>query len=110
MDEQGRTWQRRFAGHPAQARAVRTWVHALLGDDADAELVASELFAATALGRDAVTMTVSTAGSRIRIYATSLDPLTATDTHGPWRPLVDGIADAVGSDTYTVWADLTVSP
>jgi len=112
MDELGHTWTRRFAGRPEQAGSVRAWVRTLLVDTddnavSDAVLVASELFTAAVLDRDAVTMTVSTAGSRIRVYATSPTPLTVSHTYGPWRPLVEGLATAVGSDEYTVWVDLT---
>jgi len=115
MDEQGHTWQRRFEGRPEQARAVRAWVRGLLSKDvhadvvAGAELVASELFTAAGLDRDAADMTVSTAGSRIRVYATSPTPLTVSRTHGPWRPLVEGLADTVEANERTVWADLHVA-
>ncbi|WP_331766999.1 hypothetical protein [Embleya sp. NBC_00896] len=116
MNEQGHTWQRRFEGRPEQARAVRAWVRNLLSDCMGnetvraAELVASELFTAAGLDRDAADMTVSTAGSRIRVYATSPELLGVIDTHGPWRALVDGLTDTTGSDTHTLWAGLHDTP
>ncbi|MFD5796351.1 hypothetical protein ACFWIO_23035 [Streptomyces diastatochromogenes] len=75
----------------------------------DAPLIANELFVAVlSSGAAAVDMTLSTAGSRIRIIATGPHPLPLTSSHGPGWALVSGLADLTGlsTDECGLWAQL----
>jgi hypothetical protein len=122
MSSTGHTWRMPFAGNAEQARSVRVWVLARVcehaadedlspGADqlADVVLMAHELFVAVLATRpEKVTMTVSTDGPRVRIYATGPHPLPLRSRRG--TGLVQGLAVACGSqdEDRTVWAEIRI--
>ncbi|MEU6098655.1 hypothetical protein [Streptomyces sp. NPDC047079] len=78
----------------------------------DAPLIADELFVAVlGAGAPAIEMTLSTAGSRIRITAQGTDPLPLIYSHGPGWTLVNGLTDRAGmtTDESGLWAQLGTS-
>jgi hypothetical protein len=108
MPESGHTWQKAFKGEAVEAAHVRLWVAGRMHHP-DAPLIANELFVAVlGSGATAVEMTVSTAGSRIRIVATGPHPLPLTSSHGPGWAVVSGLAHSTGlsTDECGLWAQL----
>lgn len=106
MPESGHTWRKAFTGLPEEARNVRVWAISHLGHP-DVPLIAHELFAAVLGARpDSIEMTLSTAGTRIRIAAHSVKPLPFLQTHGPGAILIAQLANACGvaEDGQTLWA------
>lgn len=86
MPESGHAWQRAFKGEPLEAAHVRLWTAGRV-HHADAPLLAHELYVAVlSSGTPVIEMTLSTAGSRVRITALGQDPLPVLSAHGPaWR-------------------------
>ncbi|MFD7994560.1 hypothetical protein [Streptomyces mexicanus] len=111
-DAAGQSWQRTFKGLPEQARAARKWARARVGPapvEQDVEQVAGELFAAVlGSGPDVITVTVSTAGDRVRLIATGPEELPARHTHGPGRAVITGLSNLSGvtPDGRGLWAQL----
>ncbi|MFI6689052.1 hypothetical protein [Streptomyces sp. NPDC050485] len=106
MPESGHTWRKAFKGIPEEARNVRVWTAGRLGHP-DAPLIANELFAAVLGARpDSIEMTLSTAGTRIRIAAHGFVPLSFLQIHGPGVILISQLANASGvsEDGQTLWA------
>lgn len=106
MSESGHTWQRAFKARPAEAAAVRSWTSGR-AMHLDAPLVAHELFVSV-LGTqpDAIDMTISTAGRRIRITAEGPIELTPRHTHGPGWQIVSALSLRTGvtPDCCGLWA------
>ncbi|MFH8530445.1 hypothetical protein ACH4GE_18745 [Streptomyces tendae] len=109
MPETGQSWQRTFKGLPDQARAARKWGRERV-EHADVEQVLGELFAAV-LGSapDLITVTVSTAGDRLRLTAVGPEDLPARHTHGPGRRIIAALSarSGVTPDGCGLWAQLT---
>lgn len=109
MGETGQSWQRRFEALPEQAAAARRWTRARV-ELHDAEQIVGELFIAL-LGTvpDAITLTLSTAGTRVRITATGPVELPVSRTHGPGRHIVRALSRVSGitPDGRGLWAQLT---
>lgn len=108
MSEAGRTWRLAFKGHPSEAADVRAWTGKRSAHP-DAPLVAHELFVAVlGSGADLIEMTLSTAGSRLRITATGPEPLPARHSHGPGWRIVDGLSriSGVTVDERGLWAEI----
>lgn len=108
MPEWGHTWQKAFKGEPIEAAHVRLWTAGRV-QHPDAPLIANELFVAVLTsGATAIEMTLSTAGTRIRIVATGPDPLPLTSSYGPGRKLLAGLATLTGlsTDECSLWAQL----
>ena len=108
MPESGRSWQKPFKGLPVEAAHVRLST-AGRAHHPDAPLIADELFVAVlGSGAPVVEMTLSTAGSRIRITAQGPDPLPLLYSHGPAWTLVTGLAHSAGltTDECGLWAQL----
>ncbi|MGW0134814.1 hypothetical protein [Streptomyces sp. NPDC003299] len=102
----GSSWQKTFKALPEQARAARRWARGHV-DRSDVEQVVAELFVAVlGSGPDMVTVTVSTAGSRVRLTATGPEDLAARHTHGPGRTIIDGLSarSGVTPDGCGLWA------
>jgi hypothetical protein len=111
MPESGHTWRKAFKGEPREAAHVRLWTAGRVSHP-DAPLIADELYVAVlGSGAPAVEMTLSTAGSRIRITAEGPDPLSLLHSHGPGWRIVAGLADRHGltTDERGVWAQLGAS-
>jgi hypothetical protein len=108
MSEAGRTWRRPFKGHPSEAAAVRAWTTKRATHD-DAAQVANELFVAVLdSGADIIDVTLSTAGSRLRITATGTEVLSVRHSHGPGWVIVAGLSRTTGvtDDEHGLWAQL----
>lgn len=108
MPESGHTWQKAFKGESIEAAHVRLWTAGRVKHP-DAPLIANELFVAVlSSGAPAVEMTLSTAGSRIRLVATGPDPLPITSSHGPGWAILIGLATLAGlsTDERGLWAQL----
>lgn len=104
----GQSWQRAFPAEAVQAAAARAWVRTHARHQ-DAESIAGELFlAALAVRPAAVSMTVSTAGPRVRILAAADRPLPLHALHGPGRVILAALAASHGVtvDDCGVWAEL----
>jgi hypothetical protein len=111
MPEVGRSWQKAFKGEPIEATHVRLWTTGRVKHP-DAPLIAHELYVAVlGSGSPIVEMTLSTAGRRIRITATGLDPLPLINSHGPGWQIITGLADRTGltTDECGLWAQLGAS-
>ncbi|MFJ9754985.1 hypothetical protein [Streptomyces sp. NPDC101149] len=111
MPETGRSWQKAFKGEPIEAAHVRLWTAGRVHHP-DAPLIADELFVAVlGSGAPAIEMTLSTAGSRIRITARGTDPLPLIYSHGPGWTLVSALAHLAGmtTDEHGLWAQLGTS-
>ena len=112
MPESGHTWRKSFKGEPIEAPHVRLWTRGRV-QHPDAPLLANELFVAVlSSGASAIEVTLSTAGSRIRITAHGPDPLEIIHSHGPGWRIVAGLAASSGltTDERGVWALLEVRP
>ncbi|WP_262505530.1 hypothetical protein [Streptomyces sp. TRM68367] len=75
----------------------------------DAPLIADELYVAVlASGAPVIQMTLSTAGSRIRITATGPDPLALISSRGPGWQIITGLCHSAGltTDECGLWAQL----
>ncbi|GGU42981.1 hypothetical protein [Streptomyces violascens] len=106
MPESGHTWRKAFKGLPEEARTVRVWTAGRLGHP-DAPLIANELFTAVlGAGPDSIEMTLSTAGTRIRIAADGSVQLSFLQTRGPGAILVGQLSasSGVSEDGQTLWA------
>jgi hypothetical protein len=106
MTTDGQSWQRAFKGLPDEARAVRQWTRGRLAHP-DSEQVANELFTAILGSRpDVITVTLSTAGRRLRITATGPAELPARLTHGPGRQIIRALSalSGVTPDSRGMWA------
>jgi hypothetical protein len=102
----GQSWQRTFKALPIEARAARRWVRTR-ADHPDAEQVAAELYVAVlGSGPDLITMTVSTAGNRIRLAAVGPEDLDTSHTHGPGRCIIDNLSahSGITTDGCGLWA------
>ncbi len=111
MPESGHTWQKHFKGEPVEAAHVRLWTAGRVKHP-DAPLIAHELYVAVlGSGAPAIEMTLSTAGTRIRITAQGLDPLPLLSSHGPGWTLITGLAHLAGltTDECGLWAQLGTS-
>ena len=112
MSETGNTWRRPFKGHPSEAAQVRAWTRTRTPHD-DAPQVAHELFVAVlATDPDTVEMTLSTAGTRLRITATGPNPLPLRHSHGPGWPIVAALSRSTGvtTDEHGLWAQIEATP
>jgi len=110
MPESGHTWRKAFKGEPIEAAHVRLWTRGRVKHP-DAPPIANELYVAVLkAGADVITMTLSTAGSRIRITAEGAEPLPVTFSHGPGWILVNGLAHLSGitTDECGIWAQLGI--
>jgi len=99
---------RTFKGHPVEAAEVRAWT-ATRATHPDAPAVANELFVAIlGTGADAVEVTLSTAGDRLRVAATGPEPLPLRHSHGPGWRIVAGLSrtNGVTVDERGLWARL----
>lgn len=108
MPESGQSWQKAFKAEPIEARHVRLWTAGRVKHP-DLPLIADELFLAVlSSGAPVVEMTLSTAGTRIRVIASGPDPLPITSSHGPGWTIVSGLADRTGlsTDECGLWAQL----
>jgi hypothetical protein len=108
MPESGHTWQKAFKGEPIEAPHVRLWTAGRVHHP-DAPLIADELFVAVlGSGAPVVEMTLSTAGSRLRITAAGDDPLPLIHSHGPGWLIVTGLSHSAGltTDECGLWAQL----
>ncbi|MGW3724133.1 hypothetical protein [Streptomyces sp. NPDC000851] len=108
MPESGHTWQKAFKAEPIEAAHVRLWTAGRVKHP-DAPLVANELYVAVlGSGAPVVDMTLSTAGTRIRITAQGTDPLPLINSHGPGWRIVTGLATLSGltTDERGLWAQL----
>jgi len=108
MGESGHTWQKAFKAEPIEARHVRLWTAGRVRHP-DAPLIANELYVAVlGSGAPVVEMTLSTAGTRIRITAHGPDPLPLINSHGPGWQIIHGLATLAGltSDECGLWAQL----
>lgn len=111
MPESGHTWRKAFKGEPIEAAHVRLWTAGRVKHP-DAPLIANELYVAVlGSGAPVVEMTLSTAGTRIRITAQGDDPLPLIHSHGPGREIVQAIAHMSGltTDECGLWAQLGTS-
>jgi hypothetical protein len=108
----GHTWQKAFKGEPIEASHVRLWTRGRVTHP-DAPLIADELFAAVlGSGAPTVEMTLSTAGSRIRITAQGPDPLPIIHSHGPGWSILTGLCRTAGltTDETGLWGLLEGQP
>ncbi|MFF9123144.1 hypothetical protein ACF09J_07580 [Streptomyces sp. NPDC014889] len=111
MPESGRSWQKAFKAEPIEAAHVRLWTAGRVRHP-DAPLLAHELYVAVlGSGAAVIEMTLSTAGSRIRITAQGPDPLPLIYSHGPGWTLICGVASRAGltTDECGLWAQLGAS-
>ncbi|MFJ9353776.1 hypothetical protein [Streptomyces mirabilis] len=109
MSESGQSWRREFKAHPAEACQVRQWVRARL-ERLDAQQVAHELFVAVmTTGTEAVEMTLSTAGPRVRIASAGSVELALRHCYGAGFYIVDGLSaqSGVNTDGHGLWALLS---
>lgn len=109
MSESGQSWRREFKAHPAEARQVRQWVGARL-ERQDAQQIAHELFVAVmTTGSETVEMTLSTAGTRVRIASAGSVELGLRHSHGPGFRIVNGLSAQSGTNTdgHGLWALLS---
>ncbi|MBU5946825.1 hypothetical protein ACPCAJ_02285 [Streptomyces griseoincarnatus] len=112
MPESGHTWRKAFKGEAREAAHVRLWTTGRVTHP-DAPAVANELFLSVlGSGAPAIEMTLSTAGTRIRITAEGPDQLTVLHSHGPGWRIVAGLSAQSGltTDGRGVWAQLEVRP
>ncbi|EPD56344.1 hypothetical protein [Streptomyces sp. HGB0020] len=108
MPESGHTWRKAFKAEPIEASHVRLWTAGRVKHP-DAPLIANELYVAVlGSGAPVVEMTLSTAGTRIRITAHGPDPLPILHSHGPGRELVQALAQLSGltTDECGLWAQI----
>ncbi|CAM5621481.1 hypothetical protein [Streptomyces aurantiogriseus] len=108
MSEAGTTYRRPFKGLAIEAAEVRAWTR-LRTDHPDAPAVAHELFIAIlASGADTIEVTLSTAGTRLRITATGPAPLPLRHSHGPgWRIIAElSRQTGVTTDECGLWAQM----
>lgn len=108
MPETGHTWQKAFKAMPIEAAHVRLWTAGRVKHP-DAPLIAHELFVAVlGAGADAIEMTLSTAGARIRITATGPGQIPLLYSHGPGWLIVSGLTHQSGltTDECGLWAQL----
>ena len=108
MPESGHTWQKAFKAEPIEASHVRLWTAGRVKHP-DAPLIANELYVAVlSSGAPVVEMTLSTAGSRVRITAQGPEPLPVTSSHGSNWLLIDALAHSAGltTDECGLWAQL----
>lgn len=106
MPESGHTWQKAFKAEPIEAAHVRLWTRGRVKHP-DAPALAHELYIAVlGSGAPAVEMTLSTAGSRIRITAMGPAPLPLINSHGAGWHIVTGLASSAGltADEHGLWA------
>ncbi|MFC8832369.1 hypothetical protein ACFT8V_04105 [Streptomyces griseoincarnatus] len=106
MPESGHTWRKAFKGEAREAAHVRLWTTGRVTHP-DAPTVANELYLSIlGSGAPAIEMTLSTAGTRIRITAEGPDQLTVLHSHGPGWRIVDGLSIQSGltTDGRGVWA------
>lgn len=111
MPESGQTWQKPFKAEPIEARHVRLWVAGRVKHP-DAPAVANELYIAVlGSGAPVIELTLSTAGTRIRITAMGYDPLSLLYSHGPGWAIVTGLTTLAGitTDECGLWAQLGAS-
>jgi hypothetical protein len=111
MPESGHTWQKAFKAEPIEAAHVRLWIRGRVRHP-DAPLLAHELYVAVlGSGAPAVEMTLSTAGTRIRITAEGPAPLPLINSHGPGWKLITGLASLAGltTDECGLWAQIGTS-
>lgn len=108
MSETGSTWRRPFKGHAIEAAEVRAWTKTRTPHP-DAPQVVHELFVAVlSSDADVIEITLSTAGTRLRITATGTQPLALRHSHGPGWRIVHGLARTSGTttDECGLWAQL----
>ena len=108
MPESGHTWQKAFKGHPIEAPHVRLWTAGRVKHP-EAPLIANELFVAIlCAGAPVIEMTLSTAGTRVRVTARGSDPLPVLYRHGPGSLIVSGFSHLSGitTDECGLWAQL----
>lgn len=110
MSETGHSWRLEFKAHPAEAHRVRQWATTRL-EHPDASQVAHELFVAVlATGTRAIEVTLSTAGSRVRISVAGSVELSILHSHGPGSLIVSALSAQSGlnTDGRGLWALLTM--
>lgn len=108
MPESGHTWRKAFKGEPIEASRVRLWTAGRVKHP-DAPTVANELYIAVlGSGAPVIEMTLSTAGTRIRITAEGPDPLPLLYSHGPGWRIVTGLTGLAGltTDERGLWAQI----
>ena len=108
MPESGHTWRKAFKGEPIEAAHVRLWTAGRVKHP-DVPLIAHELYVAVlGSGAPVVEMTLSTAGTRIRVTALGPDPLPVVHAHGPGWQIVTSLATLAGltTDECGLWAQL----
>lgn len=106
MSETGTTYSRPFKGLAVEASEVRAWTRRR-AQHPDAPTVAHELFVAIlASGADTIEITLSTAGTRLRITAIGPDPLPVRHSHGPGWLIVHGLSRTSGTteNDHGLWA------
>jgi hypothetical protein len=106
MPESGHAWQKAFKGEPVEAAHVRLWTAGRVHHP-DAPLLAHELYVAVlSSGAPVIEMTLSTAGTRIRITAQGQDPLPLLSSRGPAGTLITGLSHSAGltTDELGIWA------
>jgi hypothetical protein len=111
MPESGHTWQKPFKAEPIEAAHVRMWTAGRVHHP-DAPLIANELYVAVlGSGAPVVEMTLSTAGTRMRITAQGTEPLPLLSRLGPGWQLVTALTDLAGltTDECGLWAQLGTS-
>lgn len=112
MPESGHTWQKAFKAVPIEAPHVRLWTAGRVKHP-DAPLIANELFVSVlGSGADVVEMTLSTAGTRIRITARGPEQIPLLYSHGPGWLIVSGLTHHSGmtTDECGLWAQLGQRP
>ena len=110
MSETGQSWRLEFKAHPSEARQVREWVASRLMHPCAAQ-VAHELFVSVlATGTEAIEMTLSTAGLRMRIMAAGSVELSVLHSHGPGFQIVSALSAQCGvnADGQGLWALLSI--
>ncbi|WPP30054.1 hypothetical protein [Streptomyces sp. CL7] len=111
MPESGHTWRKAFKGETIEAAHVRLWTTGRVTHP-DAPTVANELYLSIlGSGAPVIEMTLSTAGTRIRITAEGPDQLTVLHSHGPGWRIVAGLSTQAGltTDGRGVWALMEAS-
>lgn len=106
MSETGTTYRRSFKGLAIEAAEVRAWTKKRT-DHPDGVQISHELFVAVlGSGADTIEITLSSAGSRLRITATGPQPLPLRHSHGPGWPIVAGLSTSTGvtTDECGLWA------
>jgi len=112
MPESGHTWRKTFKAEAIEAAHVRLWTTGRVKHP-DAPAVANELYIAVlGSGAPTVEMTLSTAGTRLRITAEGPDPLLLHHSHGPGWRIVTGLArlSGVTAEARGVWAQMETRP